>query len=609
MCGIMGYIGSEEAWNIVVSGLRRLEYRGYDSAGLVTVSRKRLRLARRVGHLRALEEAHPEGMPGNVGIGHTRWATHGGVTEANAHPHVDSQERVAIVHNGIIDNVEALRAELIAQGTQFRSETDTEVLAELIGRSLTSGLGLRDAVVAALKRIEGTAGIIAVDRLDPERLVAARIGSPVVVGLGEGACYVASDPLALRPYTDRMIVLDDSEIAELTPQGIKTVDLEQRSREKRVEKILHQPEDADLGDYPHFMLKEISEQPTAIDRSMRGRLDAAIGSSRLGGLQTHEQRLFDIRRVVYCACGTSLYSAAVGAYLMSRYARMPATAEDAAELASANPIVDRSTLYIAISQSGETADTLSALREIRSRGGLVAGITNVVGSSLSRETDFGVYVHAGPEISVCSTKAFTAQVLATELLALRFARMRDLAANDGRQWVAALEKLPDQVRLMLEQGRACQALAQRFKDARFTMFVGRGVNVPVAGEGALKLKEIAYLPAEGLSGAAMKHGPLALIEKDSPVWALVPPDETRDRMVGNLRELKARGAFVMAVAAEDDREVQNLVDQVIPIPPHHPTVSPILNAIPLQLYAYYAAVAKGHDVDKPRNLAKSVTVM
>jgi glutamine---fructose-6-phosphate transaminase (isomerizing) len=429
------------------------------------------------------------------------------------------------------------------------------------------------------------------------------------VGLGEGACYVASDALALRPYTDRMIVLDDSEIAELTAHGIKTFDLELRSRDKRVEKILHQPEDADLGNYAHFMLKEISEQPTAIDRSMRGRLDAAIGSSRLGGLQTHEQRLFDIRRVVFCACGTSLYSAAVGAYLMSRYARMPATAEDAAELASANPIVDRSTLYIAISQSGETADTLAALREIRSRGGLCAGITNVVGSSLSRETDFGVYVHAGPEISVCSTKAFTAQVLATELLALRFARMRDLAANDGRLWVAALEKLPDQVRLMLEHGSVYKGLAERFKDARFTMFVGRGINVPVAGEGALKLKEIAYLPAEGLSGAAMKHGPLALIEKGSPVWALVPPDETRDRMVGNLRELKARGAFVMAVAAEDDREVRDLVDQVIPIPPHHPTVSPILNAIPLQLYAYYVAVAKGHDVDKPRNLAKSVTVM
>jgi len=609
MCGIMGYIGSEAAWDIVVGGLRRLEYRGYDSAGVVTVSRKRLRIARKVGHLRALEEANPEGLPGNVGIGHTRWATHGGVTEANCHPHADSKERIALVHNGIIDNVESLRAELIASGMEFRSETDTEVLAELVGRNVDAGLGLRDAVLEALKRVEGTAGIVVVDKLDPERLVAARLGSPVVVGLGDGASWVASDALALRPYTDRMIVLDDGEIAELTASSIKTVDLEQRSREKRIEKILHQPEDADMGKFAHFMIKEIHEQPAALDRSMRGRLDATIGSSRLGGLQTHEQRLFDIRQVVFCACGTSLYSAEVGAYLMSRYARIPAVAEDAAELAVRNPIVDRHTLYIAISQSGETADTLAALREIKLRGGLVAGITNVVGSSLSRETDFGVYVHAGPEISVCSTKAFTAQVLATELIALRFARMRDLAAADGRLWVTALEKLPEQLRLMLELAPACEKLARRFCDAKFTMFIGRGANVPVAREGALKLKEIAYLPAEGLSGAAMKHGPLALIEPGSPVLALVPPDETRERMIGNLRELKARGAFIIAVAAGDDREVQELVDQVLPMPPHHPAVSPVLNAIPLQLYAYYVALAKGYDIDKPRNLAKSVTVM
>jgi glucosamine--fructose-6-phosphate aminotransferase (isomerizing) len=609
MCGILGYVGSEEAWGIVLGGLRRLEYRGYDSAGVVTVSRKRLRLARRVGHLRVLEEDHPEGLPGTIGIGHTRWATHGGVTEANCHPHLDSKERIALVHNGIIDNVEALRAELVAQGTQFRSETDTEVLAELIGLGVDGGLGLRDAVLAALKRIEGTAGIIALDRLDPERLVAARIGSPVVIGIGEGACWVASDAIALRPYTDRMVVLDDSEIAELTPTSVKTFDLEQRSREKRVEKILHQPEEADIGAYAHFMLKEIHEQPRALDRSMRGRLDAASGSSRLGGLETHAARLFDIRRVVYFACGTSLYSAEVGAYLMNKYARMPASATDAAELVVQNPIVHRDTLYVAISQSGETADTLTALREIRQRGGLLAGITNVVGSSLSRETDFGIYVHAGPEISVCSTKAFSAQVLATELLALRFARMRDLAAHEGRLWVAALEKLPQQVQLMLEHSAACEELAKRFYQARFTMFIGRGLNVPVACEGALKLKEIAYLPAEGLSGAAMKHGPLALIEPGSPVWALVPPDDTRERMLGNLRELKARGAFIMAVASPEDGEVRDLVDRVIPMPPHHPAVSPMLTAIPLQLYAYHAALANGFDIDKPRNLAKSVTVL
>ncbi len=609
MCGIMGYVGSQQAWPVVLSGLRRLEYRGYDSAGIVTVVRKRFKLARSVGHLRQLEEAQPDGLPGTVGIGHTRWATHGGVSEENCHPHLDSSGRVAIVHNGIIDNVDALRKKLLEAGVVFKSETDSEVLAELIARQLDDDTSLQQAVVRAMKQIDGTAGIVAIDRMNPEVMVAARLGSPVVIGLGDGACWVASDALALRPFTDRMVVLEDSEIAELSPSGVRTIDLDQRDRDKRVEKILHQPEEAERGDYAHFMLKEIWEQPRAIDRSMRGRLDAAMGSARLGGLSSHEQRLFDIRRVVFCACGTSLYSAQVGAYLMNRYARMPATAEDAAELAVQNPIVDRHTLYVAVSQSGETADTLGALREIRLRGGLVAGITNVVGSSLARETDFGTYVHAGPEISVCSTKAFTAQVLAAELLALRFSRMRDMSASEGRAWVEALNKLPAQTQLMLESWPKCKELAERFSDAKFTMFIGRGLNVPVASEGALKLKEIAYLAAEGLSGGGMKHGPLALIEPGLPVWALVPPDETRERMLGNLRELKAREAFIAAVAAADDTEVAELVDVVIPVPPHHPTVSPMLNVIPLQLYAYYVALTKGFDIDKPRNLAKSVTVM
>jgi glutamine---fructose-6-phosphate transaminase (isomerizing) len=609
MCGIMGYIGEDPAWDIILSGLRRLEYRGYDSAGIATISRKRLKVAKQVGPLRALEGANQEGLPGNIGIGHTRWATHGGVTEANCHPHLDSEERIALVHNGIIDNVEKLKQGLVEQGVVFKSETDSEVLAELIGRRVAAGDSLRDAVASTLKTIEGTAGIIVIDRQDPERMVAARIGSPVVIGLGDKACWVASDALALRPFTDRMVVLADSEIAEVSPTQLRTVDLDRRKLDKTIEAITHQPEDADLGTYSHFMLKEIHEQPGALDRSMRGRLDTAIGSSRLGGLMSHEQRLFDVERVVFFACGTSLYSAEVGAYLMNRHARMPATAEDAAELALRNPIVDRKTLYVAISQSGETADTLSALREIKLRGGLVAGITNVVGSSLARETNFGVYVHAGPEISVCSTKAFTAQVLATELLALRFGRMRDLSASEGRAWADALLGVPKLVGQMLEQWQICKELAERFSKSPFTMFIGRGLNVPVACEGALKLKEIAYLPAEGLSGAAMKHGPLALIEPGLPVWALVPPDETRERMIGNLRELKARGAFVMATADANDDEVKKLADRVMPLPPHHIVLSPILNVIPLQLYAYYVALHRGFDIDRPRNLAKSVTVM
>jgi len=610
MCGITGYIGQRSAWEMILGGLKRLEYRGYDSAGVVTIADGQLQIARAVGHIRALEEATPGGLPGHVGIGHTRWATHGGVTEANCHPHRDVHGRIALVHNGIVDNVEALRRELVADGVKFRSETDTEVLAELVGRNVARGQSLIDAVIAALNRVEGTAGIVVVDRERPDRLVAARIGSPVVLGIGEGETWVASDPLALAPYTDRMVVLEDGEIAELTARGFKTVDLDNRDREKRVEKILHQAEAAELGNYAHYMLKEIHEQPDSLDRSMRGRLDAAMGSSHLGGLQSHRARLFDMQRVVFFGCGTSLYSADVGAYLMSRYARVPAQAQDAAELAVQNPIVDSRTLYVAISQSGETADTLAALREIKLKGGLVAGVTNVVGSSLARETDFGTYVHAGPEISVCSTKAFTAQVLATELLALQFARMRDLSATDGRTWVRAIEQLPSQVRLMLEQSTpVCKAMAERFGGSKFTMFVGRGANVPVAQEGALKLKEIAYVPAEGLSGAAMKHGPLALIEPGLPVWALVPPDETRERMLGNLRELKARGAHITAVAGADDEETRGLVDEMLPLPPHHPAVSPILTVIPLQLYAYYSALKLGYDIDKPRNLAKSVTVM
>jgi glutamine---fructose-6-phosphate transaminase (isomerizing) len=608
MCGIMGYIGPHEAWQVVLGGLRRLEYRGYDSAGIVTLAEQKFGLARRVGPLRNLEQAYPAGLGGHTAIGHTRWATHGGVSEANCHPHLDSQQRVAIVHNGVIDNVEELRRALVADGVVFRSETDTEVLAELIGRELGAGRSLRDAVIATLKRSEGTAGLIALDRLDPTRMVAARVGSPVVVGVGDHAVWVASDSLALRPYTDRVIVLDDGEVAELSAGSVHTVDVELRHREKRVEKILHQPEDADRGAFAHFMHKEIHEQPAAITRSLRGRLDGAMGSARLGGLEDRAAALLAIKRVVFFASGGSLYSAQVGAYLMNKHARLPAHAEDGAELLSQNPIVECDTLYVAISQSGETADTLATLHELRLRGALVAGITNVPGSSLSRATDFGIYLHAGPEISVASTKALTAQIAATELLALRLARMRDLSAADGRAWTQGLERAPAQMQLMLEQEEACRALAERFQGAPFTMLVGRGISAPMASEGALKLKEIAYQPAEGLSGAAMKHGPLALIERGTPVWALVPPDETRERMVGNLRELAARGASILAIADKGDREVRELAQHVIELPPHHPAVSPLLTVIPLQLFAYHTARARGLDIDKPRNLAKSVTV-
>lgn len=610
MCGIMGYIGAHEAWPIVMSGLKRLEYRGYDSAGIATLHRNRLKVAKQVGHLSALDRAYSDGLPGVVGIGHTRWATHGGISQKNSHPHVDPDDSVAVVHNGIIGNYEELRTELMEEGNVFRSETDTEVLAHLIGRALKDGAAnsLVDAVRAALLRIEGTVGLLALSRKDPGHIVAARIGSPVVIGIAEDGTFLASDPNALVGHTKRIVFLDDSEVAEVSAHEFQTFDLHKRRTEKTIEELAYEPGDYSLAGYPHFMLKEISEQPAALHRTTQGRFDAAAGTARLGGMEDLGRRIFDLKRFVLFGCGTSLHAAQVGRYLFERYARIPTSAEDPAELRSRNPIVTHDTLYIAITQSGETADTLSALNEIKMRGGLVAGVTNAVGSTVARETDCGTYIHAGPEISVASTKAFTSQVAALSLMALKFARMRSLAAQEGREWVRAFEALPSQVHEMLAHKEVVADLAATFSNNRYTMFVGRGICCPVAREGALKLKEIAYIPSDGLSGAEMKHGSLALIEEGTPVWALVPPDDTRGRMVSNLQELKARGAVILSVADAEDDEVARLSRVVIPLPKHHHAFSPILSVVPLQLYAYYSALTLGKDIDKPRNLAKSVTV-
>ena len=610
MCGIMGYIGSREAWPIVMSGLKRLEYRGYDSAGIAMLHKNRLKVAKRVGHLSALDRSYTEGLPGTVGIGHTRWATHGGISQNNCHPHLDPANTVAIVHNGIIDNADQIRARLESDGAKFTSETDSEVLAHLIARSLKNGAEgkLVEAVRSALLQINGTVGLLAVSKTDPEHIVCARIGSPVVIGIAEDATFIASDPSALVGHTKRIVYLDDSEVAEVSAKGFQTYDLQARRTEKEIEEIAFEPDDIALGGYPHFMIKEISEQPEALNRTTQGRFDAAAGTARLGGLDDLSRRIYDIQRLVLFACGTSLHAAEVGRFLLERYARIPAMAEDPAELRSRNPIVAHDTLYVAITQSGETADTLTCLREIKMRGGLVAGITNAVGSSVARETDCGTYIHAGPEISVASTKAFTSQVAALSLMALKFARMRNVSATEGRKWVEAFEALPTQVHAMLAHNDLIQDLAATFSTAKYTMFVGRGISCPVAKEGALKLKEIAYIPTDGLSGADMKHGSLALIEEGTPVWAIVPPDDTRDRMVGNLQELKARGAAILAVADPGDEEVKRLARAVIPMPEHHPAFSAILSVVPLQLYAYHAALALGLDIDKPRNLAKSVTV-
>ena len=610
MCGIMGYVGPEPAWPILVTGLKRLEYRGYDSAGIATIEGQTIHRARRVGPLASLERAFPEGVGGSIGIGHTRWATHGVVTEANCHPHTDDRKDVAIVHNGIIDNAEELRSRLIESGRTFESDTDSEVLAMMISVELEKTEGdLLESVRRVLCEVEGTAGLVVLHRAQPDRLIAARLGSPVVVGLGDDACWVSSDQLGLATFTNRVVVLDDGEVAQVMAGRVRTVDLDRRDRQKRIEAIEASATSAELGEWSTFMEKEIAEQPQAIDRTLRGRVSLASGTARLGGLTELGRRIFDVQRVVLFGCGTSLHSAQVGRYLIERFARLPTAAEDAAALVEFNPVVRPDALYIAVSQSGETADTLVAVRELKRRGAVVAGITNVVGSSLARETDCGVYMHAGAEISVCSTKAFTAQVAALTLIALRLGRIHHLSPGEGRLWAEGLLALPKQIASILEQESKVEAWAREHGDAKYMMFIGRGASAPVAREGALKLREIAYIPADGLSGAEMKHGPLALISEGTPVWVIIPPDENRDRMLGNLHELRARGAHIMAVMGEGDEEVANLCQGVITLPPHPPALSPMLSVIPLQHFAYHVARVLGRNIDRPRNLAKSVTVL
>ncbi len=605
MCGIIGTIGPANAWPLVMAGLKRLQYRGYDSAGVATVHRRRLKMARRVGALSSLEADFPEGLPGTVGIGHTRWATHGAVTEGNCHPHADAARRLAVVHNGIIENADELRRQV---GGTFRSETDTEVLAALIAAERPDAGSLLEAVRRAIGRIQGTAGLLVISADEPDRLIAARIGSPLVVGLTDGAAAVASDPGALVGGCRRMVVLEEGELAEITAGDVTVIDAQARRQHRPGEPAPAQLPPATPAPYPHFYLRELHEQPASITRAISGRLDPSLGTARLGGLDERREALLGVERICLLGCGSSLHAARVGRFLLEGLARLPCSAEQPAELLDRNPIVDPRTLYVAISQSGETADILMALRELQLRGATVAGITNAVGSTLARETDCGVYLHAGPEISVASTKSFTSQVAVVALLALRFARMRGLPAARGRALVAGLSALPEAMQTVLDRIGEVQALAASMADAPYVLFVGRGVSLSVAQEGALKYKELTYRPAEGLSGAEAKHGTLAMIEPGTPVWALAPPDETRARMHTSMAELRSRGARLLVIAGEDDDAAARLADTFIGLPPHHPSLSPLLTALPLQLVAYHTALHLGRNIDQPRNLAKSVTV-
>jgi glucosamine--fructose-6-phosphate aminotransferase (isomerizing) len=607
MCGIVGYVGPRPAAALVLEALYRLEYRGYDSAGIAAVNDGSLTVEKSAGRIAVLHHRLNGGLPsGTTAVAHTRWATHGAPNDVNAHPHTDCDRSIAIVHNGIIENAGVLRTRLQARGHRFTSETDTEVLAHLI-EDVYDG-SLADAVMAVLPSLEGTYGIAVVSSREPGTLVAARMGSPLLVGVGDGENFVASDAAAVVEHTRSVVYLDDGEVAVLHPGDYHIFDRQTVRIEKHVRTIDWDLGAVERGGYAHFMLKEIMEQPESLRNTLRGHLLEEEGTARFGGLNLPDDELLEVDRVVLTACGTSWHSALIGEYLLEEHARIPCEVEYASEFRYRNPIVDEDTLVVGISQSGETADTLAALREARQRGAHTLGIVNVVGSTIAREVDGGIYLHAGPEIGVASTKAFTSQVTALVLLTLRIARLRGLSLLEGHRIVQAVRQLPAQVERVLAAAGAVEAIAERFTRASNALYLGRGYNFPVALEGALKLKEISYIHAEGYPAAEMKHGPIALIDDMMPVIVVAPRDATYAKIVSNVQEVKARGGRIIAVVTEGDEEITRLADHVFPIPATIDPLTPVLSVLPLQLFAYHIAVRRGCDVDKPRNLAKSVTV-
>ncbi|NOX37738.1 MAG: glutamine--fructose-6-phosphate transaminase (isomerizing) [Calditrichaeota bacterium] len=609
MCGIVGYIGNAQAYPILINGLKRLEYRGYDSAGVAMLEDHQIKVVKQVGKISALEQAlDPEEMRGTLGIAHTRWATHGEPTQTNAHPHTDCQGNIVLVHNGIIENYQALRQMLEEKGHQFRTETDTEIIAHLIEELHQNGTSFEEAFRGALLQVEGTYGIAVITLHEPDKLYAARKGSPLVVGIGNGEYFLASDAAAIIAHTRDVFYLEDGEIAIISREGFVTKTIENEIIDKKIERITFDLERIEKAGYPHFMLKEIYEQPRTVADCMRGRLLKDEGVTRLGGLTPILHNVMRARKIFITACGTSYHAGLIGEYMIEEYCRVPVEVEYASEFRYRDPIIQDDNLVIVISQSGETADTLAALREAKRKGATVMGIVNVVGSTIARETHGGVYIHAGPEIGVASTKAFTSQVTALALLTVMLARAKTMSAEEGRQIVHELEQLPDKVARALESDTIVKQIAEEFKDNRNFLYLGRGYNYPVALEGALKLKEISYIHAEGYPAAEMKHGPIALIDDDMPVVFIATRDSTYDKIVSNIQEVKARRGKVIAVVSEGDHELDSLVDYTIPVPSTVNFLQPIITIIPLQLLAYHIAVLRGCDVDQPRNLAKSVTV-
>ncbi|MGD9034561.1 MAG: glutamine--fructose-6-phosphate transaminase (isomerizing) [Desulfobacteraceae bacterium] len=607
MCGIVCYVGAKKAKPVLIEGLKRLEYRGYDSAGLAVQDGSHIDYYRALGKIVELErKINDLDIKGRSGIAHTRWATHGEPSEENAHPHRDGDENVFVIHNGIVENFHYLKKKLEKSGVAFRSETDTEVLAHLI--SLNFDGNLNEAVRKTMSQVEGTFGMAVIHRHSPGEVVVARRGSPLIIGVGEDGNYAASDVAAMVRYTTEVVHLNDNELALLTEDGFSISTAQAKTIQRATETVEWQPEDAELNGFPHFMLKEIFEQPETIKNAIRGRLEPGEGVPKLGGIMPVWDRLKDCRHLVMVACGTSYYAGSVGMHIFEKLTEVDVEVELASEFRYRKMNFPPNTFIIALSQSGETADTLAAIREAKRKGAKLLGIVNVVGSSIARETDAGIYNHAGPEIGVASTKIFISQLTILTLLALLLGRHQNLSLTDGVEALKALSALPDQVKKILSNDNHIQAIAQKYYRCDNWLFLGRKYGYPIAMEGALKLKEISYIHAEGYAAGEMKHGPIALINPDMPTVAIVPRDAMYEKMISNIQEIRSRRGPVIAIANEGDDKIREMADEVIEVPPTLDYLNPILCAVPCQLIAYHCARLLNRDIDKPRNLAKSVTV-
>jgi len=609
MCGIVGYLGKKPASSIILNGLKGLEYRGYDSAGIATIEYGKLEISKRAGKVADLEKviSHAK-LHSTIGIGHTRWATHGEPNDINAHPHTDASGSIALIHNGIIENYLAIKKKLLTDGYTFQSDTDSEVLAVFIGDIYKRTKDLELSVRLALNEIDGTFGIVVISTHEPDTLIAARRGSPIVLGIGDNEYIVASDASAIIEHTRQVIYLSDNEMAVIHRDSYTTKTIANETTTGEIHEIEFDLQSIQKGNYEHFMLKEIYEQPSTFRDAMRGRLLIEEGNVKLGGLRNVADKLRNARRIIFLACGTSWHSALVGEYMIERLAQIPVEVEYASEFRYRSPIIYPDDVVIAISQSGETADTLAALREAKLKGATVLGIVNVVGSSIARETDAGIYSHAGPEIGVASTKAFTSQLAVLSLLALYLGRTRNVSSVEGKRIAEALTAIPEKIQYILEHAEQVREIAKEYSNAQNFLYLGRGYNFPVALEGALKLKEISYIHAEGYPAAEMKHGPIALIDENMPVVFIATKDEIYDKVLSGIEEVRARKGKVIAIASEGDSHIGKVANHVIYIPNTLPMLMPVLSVIPLQLLAYYTAVERGCNVDMPRNLAKSVTV-